>query len=133
MIPRPFDFRSSLPFARAVLVTVLLTVLAHATQAQEIQPEDVGFAPFTVETDTNTVDVYVSSGGMPADTTTKAPLVVLLEGSGYGPVFAGGPPDSVFHSLFVRPEELPGHHYAVIGKPAAPFWMTDNVQREPGA
>jgi pimeloyl-ACP methyl ester carboxylesterase len=99
----------------------LLLALAASTSAQEVEPEDVGFHAYPVASAGGAAEVYVSTEGRPADTTRTLPLVVYLQGSGYGPIYSG-PPDRLSHVLMLKPTDFPGFHYAVVGKPDTPFW-----------
>ena len=103
---------------------------ATAATAQDVPPEDVGFRAVLVASDGHTVEVYVSTEGRPADTTRALPLVVYLQGSGYAPIFYG-PPDRLSHGLMLKPGDFPGHHYAVVGKPGAPFWSPEPGEPTP--
>ncbi|MEM6289589.1 MAG: acetylxylan esterase [Bacteroidota bacterium] len=101
-----------------------LVFAASTASAQEVKPEDVGFRAYPVASVEGPTEVYVSTEGRPADTSRTLPLVVYLQGSGYGPVYSG-PPDRLSHVLMLKPTDFPGFHYAVVGKPDAPFWAAE--------
>ncbi|MEM6285823.1 MAG: acetylxylan esterase [Bacteroidota bacterium] len=106
-------------------VAFLLLVLAMpVASGQEVEPEDVGFRAYPVASAGGIAQVYVSTAGRPADTTRALPLVIYLQGSGYGPIFSG-PSDRLSHVLMLKPTDFPGFHYAVVSKPEAPFWAPE--------
>lgn len=106
------------------LVFCLFALFVLPVSAQEIHPEDVGFTAFSVPSDSGSVDIYVSTQGIPADTLQTLPLVVYLQGSGYAPIFSGSK-SRLSHVLMLKPNDFPGFHYVVIGKPYAPFWAPE--------
>ena len=120
----------SLAVALAAMPLAAMPLAAMPLAAQDVRPEDVGFRAFSVASDSGAAEVYVSTEGRPADTLLTLPLVLYLQGSGFGPVYFG-PPERPSHVLMLKPADFAGFHYAVVGKPDAPFWAPARGEATP--
>ena len=110
-----------------ILLVLALVVAGPVGAEQKVTAESVGFRTVAVPTVDGTQNVYISSGGQPLNKTSIRPLVIYLQGSGYMPIVRGqaGRLSSTF---ILGPRDFPKHHYAIVGKPGAPFWAPGNLE-----
>ena len=115
--------------AAIFLITFVSAISTHCNaqaigKTRNITPESMGFSPFELETESDTIRFYVSTGGKALDKDSVRPLVIYLEGSGPTPVF-WKKDGQIGSSLMFEPGDFPGCHYAVISKPGIGFFETE--------
>ena len=126
MVARVFGNRGKyMKASQQVVAFLVFWCLCTATIAQEtnlvITPERVGFSHRNVGVGEDSVQYYVSSGGVPLQGDQRRPLVLYLDGSGPSPLYYRGQ-GGIGSSLMFDAADFKGYHLAVISKPGIPFF-----------